>query len=117
MDLTSGPHDGSEAPPQTEFARSGEVANVILGVDWNAELPLWGTWPEGVELSEELRARLSSWQQEFDNNYFLDKGWRSADIQSHWEAQASSLAEQLQSLLADRGIVRLGGWPFNESTE
>lgn len=60
-----------------------------------------------------LLDRLSAWQQEFDDNYHWDSGWRSAEIRDRWASEAGELAADVRAELGTRAelVVRL--WPLH----
>ena len=37
-----------------------------------------------------LLDRLAAWQQEFDDNFRWDTGWRSTEIRDHWAGEAAN---------------------------
>lgn len=68
--------------------REGTLSRGIrLAVDYMADLPLWCdeglvAW-QWTKFSPELLDRLAAWQQELDENYHHQTGWRSAEAPEH----------------------------------
>jgi len=65
--------------------------------DYSAELPLWGNGFGNIDwhftrFSRELLDQLAAWQQEFDDNYHWESGWRSASVRERWAREADDLA-------------------------
>ena len=86
-----------------------------------AALPLWGegfghiAW-QFTKFPPELRDRLAAWQQEFDDNYHYQTGWRSAAIRDRWAHQAKHLAADLRAALGSRAELAVDLWPIDEKT-
>ena len=56
---------------------------IRLAPDYSAPLPLWGEGFGNIDwrctkFPPALLDRLAAWQQEFDDNYHYETGWRSA---------------------------------------
>ena len=65
-----------------------------------------------TKFSPGLLDRLAAWQQEFDDNFRWDSGWRSAEIRDRWAREAGELAADVRAELGTRAelVVRL--WPL-----
>jgi hypothetical protein len=90
---------------------------VELAPDYSAKLPLWGCDGSGTigwqstKFPPGLLDRLFAWQQEFDDNYHWDSGWRSAQIRDHWASEGGELAADVRAELGTAElVVRL--WPL-----
>ncbi len=66
-------------------------------VSSNADSTLW-------ELSDELAADLSSWQEDFDNNYDPVTGWPSMESLSRHFHEAVSLKERVELELPSNAV-------------
>jgi hypothetical protein len=92
---------------------------ITLSPEYGAELPLWGE-PLGnidwhfTKFPPELLDRLAAWQEEFDENYDYETGWRSDAAWDHWTAEAGELVAQLRAALGTRArlVVKLS--PFRQ---
>ncbi|HTX83341.1 MAG TPA: hypothetical protein VME44_14220 [Streptosporangiaceae bacterium] len=70
---------------------------IVLMPDYSAELPLWGNGFGNIDwhftrFSRELLDQLAAWQQEFDDNYHWESGWRSASVRAREADDLASLA-------------------------
>jgi hypothetical protein len=94
---------------------------IRLSPDYGADLPLWGegfgniAW-QFTKLPPQLLDRLAAWQQDFDNNYHYQAGWRSAAIRDRWAHQATELAAGLRAALGARAELTVDLWPIHEKT-
>jgi len=69
---------------------------IRLARDYSAPLPLWGEGFGNIDwryakFPPTLLDRLA-WQQEFDDNYHYETGWRSAPARDPWADHAKGLA-------------------------
>jgi hypothetical protein len=106
-------------PDEADLGRDVPLPDVVeLAPDYGAELPLWGkglgniSW-QYTKFSPELLDRLAAWQQEFEDNFQWEHGWRSTDVRNHWADEAGELAADLRAELGTRAklVVRL--WPLD----
>jgi hypothetical protein len=106
-------------PGEADLGWDDPLPDIVeLSPDYSAELPLWGegfgsiSW-QFTKFSPGLLDRLAHWQQEFDENFHWDSGWRSAEIRDHWASQAGELAADVRAELGTRAelVVRL--WPLD----
>jgi hypothetical protein len=96
-----------------ELAQDAGQHDLLLMVDYSAEMPLWGRVAKQVELDPALVNRLAAWQREFDNDFQYEKGWRSADARDRWAAEAVELEAQLRAALP--GVkLKVDLWPLVE---
>jgi hypothetical protein len=64
------------------------------------------------QILPQLLDRLAAWQEEFDDNFHWDAGWRSAEIRDHWARQAEELAADVRAELGGRGELTVRLWPL-----
>src|SRR5215831_15851945 len=57
-----------------------------------------------------LLDRLAAWQQEFDDNYHYETGWRSAPARDRWADDAQGLATDLRAVLGTRAELVVDLW-------
>lgn len=91
---------------------------IVLAPDYSASLPLWSengnvAWQD-TKFPPELLDRLAAWQQEFDNNFHYDTGWRSAAVRDRWAHDANDLAKDVQAALGTRAELAVDLWPLKE---
>lgn len=90
---------------------------IELSPDYSAELPLWGAgfgnlaW-QYTKFSPQLLDRLAAWQQEFDDNFRWDTGWRTTEIRDRWAGQAAKLAADVRAELGTRAELTVRLWPL-----
>jgi hypothetical protein len=91
---------------------------VTLEPEYGAELPLGG---EGVlawqrtKFSPQLLDRLAAWQEDFENGFDYDSGWRSQQAQDLWAEQAKELEADVRAELGNRAELAVNLWPLNET--
>jgi len=92
-------------------------AVIELAPDYSAELPLWGqgfgniAW-QFTKFSPELLDRLAAWQQEFDDSFHWQRGWRSTEIRDRWTREAEELAADVRAELGTRAALTVRLWPL-----
>jgi hypothetical protein len=92
-------------------------AVVELAPDYGAELPLWGqgfgniAW-QFTKFSPRLLDRLAAWQQEFDDSFHWQSGWRSTGIRDRWAREAEELAADVRAELGTRAALTVRLWPL-----
>ena len=92
-------------------------AVVELAPDYSAELPLWGAgfgniaW-QFTKFSPELLDRLAAWQQEFDDSFDWQSGWRSTETRDRWAREAEELAADVRTELGTRAELTVRLWPL-----
>jgi len=92
-------------------------ATIELAPDYGAELPLWGqgfgniAW-QFTKFSPGLLDRLAAWQQDFDDSFHWDSGWRSTRIRDRWAGQAAGLAADVRAELGARAELTVRLWPL-----
>jgi hypothetical protein len=92
---------------------------VILGPDYAADLPLWGqscgnlAW-QCTRFRPELLDRLAAWQEEFDDNFHYDKGWRSPAVRDRWKQEAEVLAADVRATLGSQAELVVDLWPLKD---
>jgi hypothetical protein len=97
---------------------------IELAPEYSADLPLWGccegagmiAWQD-TKFSPELLDRLVAWQQEFDDNFHYETGWRSAEIRDRWASQAENLAADVRTELGTRAELTVRLWPLEGDTQ
>ena len=94
---------------------------IVLSLDYMADLPLWGKGCGDIDwrltkFPPEVLDRLAAWQQEFDDNYHYQTGWRSAAIRDRWAHQANDLAAEIRAALGTRTDLVVDLWPRDEGT-
>jgi hypothetical protein len=99
-----------EVPPHTTPAGS-LPPHVCFSPDYGAELPLFGLWPEGTLLPEDLDRDLRSWQQQFDENFDVKSGWTSSEVRDRWAVKATTLATRLKAVLGEGVLFEVDLWP------
>ena len=93
-------------------------AVVTLEQEYGAELPLGG---EGVlawhrtKFSPALLDRLAAWQEDFENGFDYDSGWRSRQARNRWAEQAKGLETEVRAELGNRAELVVNLWPLNET--
>jgi hypothetical protein len=94
-------------------------ATIELAPDYSAELPLWGdgfgnvAW-QYTKFSPQLLDRLAAWQQEFDDNFRWNTGWRSTEIRDRWAGQVTELAADVRAELGTRAELTVRLWPLGK---
>ena len=96
-------------------------AQIVLAPEYMADLPLWGQGFGNIDwrftrFPPELLDRLAAWQQEFNDNFHWESGWRSAEIRDHWSLQASGLATDVRAALGARAELVVDLWPIDGQT-
>jgi hypothetical protein len=86
--------------------------------DYSAPLPLWGEGFGNIDwrytkFPPALLDRLAAWQQEFDDNYHYETGWRSAPARDRWADSAKGLATDLRAVLGVRAELVVDLWPMD----
>src|SRR5215472_16060883 len=82
-------------PSEQDLARAEPLPKEIeLAPDYMADLPLEGDegmidWQD-TGFSPQLLDRLAAWQQDFDDNFHWQTGWRSAEARGRWAAKPSN---------------------------
>jgi hypothetical protein len=108
------------APRGGVVGRSGSIRAVQssgplrVGVDYNAELPIWGRDWQSLGLDESLLDQLADWQDEFDANYVSERGWKTVTSRDKWAREATRLEVALRSALPDMEI-EFDLWPLSEN--
>jgi hypothetical protein len=93
-------------------------AVVTLEPEYGAELPLGG---EGVlawqrtKFSPALLDRLAAWQEDFENGFDYDSGWRSRQARNRWAEQAKGLETEVRAELGNRAELVVNLWPLNKT--
>ncbi len=92
---------------------------IELAPDYNADLPLWGdegniAWQD-TKFSPGLLDRLATWQQDFDDNFCWDSGWRSAEARDRWARQGEELAADVRAELGTRAELAVRLWPLGNN--
>jgi hypothetical protein len=85
------------------------VPNCPCGVRSGATLT--GTSPS---FPLELLDRLATWQEEFDEHYDYETGWRSDVARDHWAEEARALTAELRAALGTRAKLVVELWPLGE---
>ncbi|MDP5182645.1 hypothetical protein QOZ88_08330 [Blastococcus sp. BMG 814] len=86
--------------------------HVRLMTDYGAAWPLWTvgpTHPATLGLSEALTARLTTWNQLFQEHFHWDDGWRDPDARARFAAEGPRLLRDLRRELPD-DEVELDDW-------
>jgi hypothetical protein len=92
-------------------------AVIELAPDYSAELPLWGqgfgniAW-QFTKFSPGLLDRLTAWQQEFDDSFHWQRGWRSTESRDRWAREAEELAADVRAELGTRAELTVRLWPL-----
>ena len=105
---------GTPAPTTPAGTSSPRSSNCLP--EYSADLPLWGecgaiAW-QRTKFSPQLLDRLAAWQQDFDDNFHWDKGWRSAETRDRWARQAEELAASVRAELGNRARLTVRLWPL-----
>jgi hypothetical protein len=92
---------------------------ITLCPEYGAELPLWGqVWGNidwhFTKFPLELLDRLATWQEEFDEHYDYETGWRSDVARDHWAEEARALTAELRAALGTRAKLVVELWPLGE---
>lgn len=112
--LPTMPYDPTRPGQCSRLEPGSTPIPVALSVDYGVpELPLWGDWPGDTPLPDDLRERLAAWQQEFEEGYLPDSGWRSDSARDRWLSKADGLADELRALLAGRAELTVDLWPID----
>jgi hypothetical protein len=97
------PQSGASRRPATgaaerfEAARSAQFSGPLrVGVDYNAELPLWGRDWQSLGLDASLLDQLADWQNEFDANFAPERGWKTVASRERWAREATRLETALR---------------------
>ena len=90
---------------------------IVLAPDYMAPLPLWGEGSGNIawqftKFSPELLDRLAAWQQEFDDSFHWQRGWRSTEIRDRWTREAEELAADVRAELGTRAELTVRLWPL-----
>jgi hypothetical protein len=109
------------APSEDDLSWDEPLPRVIrLSPDYSAPLPLWGEGFGNIDwrftkFPPELLDRLAAWQQDFDDTYHYQTGWRSAAIRNRWAHQAQNLAADLRAALGIQAEFVVDLWPIDEN--
>ena len=93
---------------------------IRLAPDYSGPLTLWGEGFGNIDcrctrFPPALLDRLAApWQQEFDDNYHYETGWRSAPARDRWADNAKGLATDLRAVLGTRAELVVDLWPLDE---
>ena len=92
---------------------------VTLEPEYGAELPLGGgegvlAWPR-TKVSPQLLDRLAAWQEDFENGFGYDFGWRSQQARDLWAGQARELEADVRAELGNRAELAVNIWPLSET--
>ena|SRR5215475_1669380 len=104
-------------PTEDDLDSDEPLPDVIeLAPEYSADLPLWGdsgtvAW-QLTKFSPQLLDRLAVWQEEFNDNFRWDTGWRSAEIRDRWASQAEDLAADVRAELGNRARLTVRLWPL-----
>ena len=72
--------------------------------------------PGSVQSSRpQLLDRLAAWQEDFENGFDHDSGWRSQQARDLWAEQAKELAADVRAELGNRVELAVNLWPLNET--
>lgn len=93
---------------------------VRLSPDYSAPSPLWNESPRAVMPADAmvppaLLAELVAWQQDFDENFHWEKGWRSVAARDRWASDAHRLEAQVRRALAGKAELIVDLWPLKRS--
>lgn len=106
-------------PSQEDLGWDDPLPDVIeMAPEYAAKLPLSGegfgiiSW-QFTKFSPELLDRLAAWQQEFDDNFHWENGWRSAEIRDRWASEAETLAPDVRAELGTRASLVVRLWPLD----
>jgi hypothetical protein len=91
---------------------------IRLAPDDSAPLPLRGEGSGNIDcryakFPSALLDRLAAWQQDFDDNYHYESGWRSAPARDRWADNAKGLATDLRAVLGARAELVVDLWPLD----
>jgi hypothetical protein len=86
-------------PTEADLGWDDEPLSPIVNLspaEYGAELPLWGdmgyiAW-QFTKFSPQLLDRLAAWQQDFEDGFDNEAGWRSVEQREHWARDADDLA-------------------------
>jgi hypothetical protein len=88
---------------------------VTLEPEYSVELPLGGdgvlAW-QRTKFSPQLLDRLAAWQEDFENGFHYDTGWRSQQARNQWAAQAEELEAEVRAELCSRAELVVNLWPL-----
>jgi hypothetical protein len=78
--------------------------------DW---VPLWPSsdYTEAL-VPAELLPRLVAWQDQFIENFDVDRGWRSEEVMEQWAAEGYKLAAELESAMRGQAELKVDFWPL-----
>jgi hypothetical protein len=83
--------------------------------DYCVGWPLWDSGgamdPSALDVSEELAARLTAWQEYFEERFHYDHGWRSAEDAAAYAAEGRALQRLLSREIGGGVDVELDLWP------
>ena len=82
--------------------------------DYGAEWPLWEHGmqvPEDYALSDALSARVSQWNDQFQENMHWDRGWSMGFDEQQWMQAGLRLTKDVQRELSSPISVRYWQWP------
>lgn len=97
----------------------GELRSVRLMSDYGAGWPLWASdgvvSPSELGVSEDLAARLSAWQDYFEQHFHHEHGWRSPSDADVYAREAEKLLRLLTAEIGRENHIYLDLWPVTQN--
>ena len=70
---------------------------------------------ERTKVRPQLLDQLAAWQEDFENGFDYDFGWRSQQARDLWAGQAKEIEADVRAELGNRAELALNLWPLSET--